>query len=70
MDFQTKAEIRMKHWLAHNEEHLEEYEQFAEQMETAGLKASAGHIRDMIAWAAKSNNCLREALNTMPGMLE
>jgi hypothetical protein len=70
MEFQEKAKIRIQHWLAHNEGHLSDYEEFAGQMETAGFKTSARHIREMIAWAAKSNNSMREALNSLSAMLE
>lgn len=65
MEFQEKARIRIEHWLNHNKSHVEEYQKFAESLEEAGMQASAGHIREMIAWTAKSNACLQEALDTL-----
>jgi hypothetical protein len=56
----------MEHWLDHNKSHAEEYRKFAQSLEEAGMQASAGHIREMIAWTAKSNACLQEALDTLP----
>ena len=65
MEFSEKAKIRMQHWLTHNEGHLADYERFADQLDSAGMEASAGYIREMIALAAKSNVCLRKALNSL-----
>jgi hypothetical protein len=62
MDFSDKAKIRIKHWLMHNESHINEYGRFIEELEAAGMQAGAVHIREMIAWTAKGNACLREAL--------
>ena len=65
MEFQEKAKIRMEHWLSHSEHHITEYGHFAEEMENAGLKTSAGHLREMIALMVKGNDCLREALSAL-----
>jgi hypothetical protein len=65
MDFSDKAKIRIKHWLMHNESHINEYGRFIEELEAAGMQAGAGHIREMIAWVAKGNACLREALKVI-----
>jgi hypothetical protein len=65
MDFPEKAKIRIEHWLKHNESHMIQYDQFVEELEAAGMQACAGHIREMIAWTAKGNTCLREALKTL-----
>jgi hypothetical protein len=65
MEFQEKARVRIEHWLDHNKSHVEDYQKFAEQLEEAGMQTSAGHIREMIAWTAKSNACLEEALATL-----
>lgn len=65
MDFSDKAKIRIKHWLMHNEGHITEYGRFVEELEAEGMQSGAGHIREMIAWTAKSNACLREALKVI-----
>jgi hypothetical protein len=65
MDFPERAKIRIEHWLKHNESHIGEYEQFAEQLEAAGMQNGAGLIREMIVWTAKGNDCLHEALKTI-----
>ena len=62
MDFEEKAKIRLERWLVHNEEHMADYGKFADQLESAGMKASATHLREMIAWSEKGNDCLRRAL--------
>ena len=49
MDFVEKAQIRLNHWIAHNESHQEEYEKFAAQLEGAGKTTSALQIREMVA---------------------
>ena len=65
MDFIEKARIRLEHWITHNDHHLEEYEMFAEQLEDAGMKQSATHIREMIDLSVKSNDSLRNALKSL-----
>ena len=65
MDFSEKAKIRIEHWLKDNESHITQYGQFVEQFEAEGMQAVAGHIREMIAWTAKGNACLREALKVI-----
>jgi len=65
MDFTQKAGIRIEHWLAHNENHLKEYEAFAQELETAGKEKSASSIREMAALTAQSSECLRRALKAL-----
>jgi hypothetical protein len=45
--------------------HAAQYGRFVEQLEAAGMETGAGHIREMIAWTAKGNACLREALKAI-----
>ena len=33
MEFEEKARIRMEHWLSHSEQHQEDYEKFADELE-------------------------------------
>jgi len=65
MDFVAKARVRLEHWLSHNDHHLEEYADFAQQLESAGNLESAGHIREMVEHAALSAECMRKALKAL-----
>jgi len=62
MDFIEKAKIRITNWMHHNEQHQEEYELFAEQLEKEGKSESARHIREMAALTDRTNECLKKAL--------
>ncbi len=65
MEFIEKAKIRIDHWIEHNEDHLQEYEPLAQELESAGKAESARCIREMTALIAESNECLRRALTTL-----
>lgn len=65
MNFLEKARIRMEHWIHHNDHHLEEYEEFSRELEGAGKAECAQHVREMISLAARSNECLRKALDSL-----
>jgi hypothetical protein len=65
MDFVEKAQVRLNHWIAHNDSHQQEYEKFAAELEAAGKRASAGQIREMVALSKRSNDCLRRALEAL-----
>jgi hypothetical protein len=65
MKFEEKAKIRIEHWLKHTADHLKEYEQFANQLEDAGNKDSAQHIREMADLTARSTECLDSALSAL-----
>ena len=65
MDFIEKARIRLESWITHNDNHKEEYEMFAEQLDEAGKNESSEHVREMIEMTAKSNECLRRALKAL-----
>jgi len=65
MDFVEKAKIRLEHWKTHNDHHHEEYQLFAEQLEDAGKKESAAHIRKMIELSSKISDCLGGALKAI-----
>lgn len=62
MDVIEKAKIRLESWIKHNDHHKKEYEMFAEQLETAGKNESSDHVREMMVFLAKSNECLIKAL--------
>jgi uncharacterized protein (TIGR02996 family) len=65
MDFVEKAKIRLEHWITHNDHHHEEYLVFADQLEEAGKKESAAHIREMVELSHRSTDCLQKALNAL-----
>jgi len=65
MEFIEKAQIRIEHWLEHNESHVREYETFASELEEADKNESARHIRKMASLAAQSSDCLRRALRAL-----
>ena len=65
MEFIEKARIRIEHWINHNEDHLQEYEPFAHELESAGKNESARYIREMTALITQSNDCLRRALKAL-----
>ncbi len=62
MEIVDKAAVRIKHWMEHNDHHIEDYESFAQQLEDAGLGASAKHIREMADLTRRTGECLRQAL--------
>jgi hypothetical protein len=62
MKFVEKARIRMEHWVRHNLDHLEDYEAFAGELESAGKTECAWHIRAMGDLLSQSNDHLKEAL--------
>lgn len=65
MDFVEKARIRLKHWLDHNENHLREYKEFADQLDTAGKNESGRHMKEMVDLATRANQCIRNALRDL-----
>lgn len=65
MDLIEKAKIRIEHWIKHNEEHLEEYEAFARELESANKKESAGYVREMAALTVQGTEHLDKALRSL-----
>ncbi len=65
MDLVDKAKIRLEHWISHNDQHFQEYKDFAEQLESAGKTESAGHIRELMDHAARSAECMKKALRSL-----
>ena len=62
MEMNEKAKIRLEHWITHNDHHQEEYEMFAEQLESQGKMESAKYIRKIKALTLESTDYLRKAL--------
>jgi hypothetical protein len=65
MDLADRAKRRLEHWIAHNEHHHEEYENFVKELDDAGKPESSGYIREMIALNLRSTECLRNALKAL-----
>ena len=65
MDLVEKARIRLENWITHNNDHQEEYELFAEQLEEAGKNESSEHVREMIELTVNSTECLRNAFKAL-----
>ena len=65
MDYIKKARIQMEHWMKHSNSHVEEYETFTNELETAGKSESAKYIREMAALVAQSNEKLEKALKKL-----
>ena len=65
METSEKAKIRIEHWIHHNNHHIEDYELFADELEEAGQKESAGYIREMISLTLRSTELLNKALKAL-----
>jgi hypothetical protein len=65
MEFIEKARIRIDHWIEHNEDHLQEYEALAEELESVGEYESARSLHEVTALIARSNECLHRALKAL-----
>lgn len=65
MEFVEKARIRLAHWIDHNDHHQEDYESFARELEEAGRRESAEHLREVIRHNTRSTECLRKALQAL-----
>lgn len=65
MDDREKLSIIIKHWIEHNESHIEEYRQWAKkagEMNLAGVKARITAAMEAII---RSNSRLGEALKDL-----
>ena len=65
MDPIQKAEIRIEHWIRHNEDHEREYETFARDLKAAGKIDCAQHILETARLTAQSSESLRRALKAL-----
>ncbi|MDZ7761962.1 MAG: hypothetical protein U5L00_17125 [Desulfovermiculus sp.] len=62
MDNLEKARIRMEHWIEHNDQHQQEYDAFARELEEAGKNEAAAEVRAMNELTAKGSEHLRQAI--------
>lgn len=65
MEFLEKAKVRLEHWISHNEQHLNEFEVFAEQLEAAGKSGSAKYVREVVDKTAECTESLKKALHSL-----
>ena len=61
MDDREKMPIIIKHWIEHNESHIEEYRQWAEKAGEMGLDGIKSRITEAMEAMAQSNSILKEA---------
>ena len=65
MDDRGKLSIIIKHWIGHNESHIEEYRQWAEKAGEMGLERVKARILKAMEEMAQSNSLLKEALKEL-----
>jgi nickel/cobalt exporter len=68
MDDREKLPIIIKHWIEHNESHMEEYRQWAEKAGGLGLSAVKTRITDAMEAIIQSNGLLKEALKELEAL--
>ena len=68
MDDKEKLPIIIKHWVEHNESHMEEYRQWAQKAEELGLTAVKTRISDAMEAIIQSNDLLKEALKELEAL--
>ena len=61
MDDREKLPIIIKHWIEHNESHIEEYRQWAQKAGEMGLDAAKSRITEAMEAIEQSNSILKEA---------
>lgn len=61
MDDREKMPIIIKHWIEHNESHIEEYRQWAEKAGEMGLDGIKSRITEAMKAIEQSNTILTEA---------
>lgn len=62
MDFDTKAKIRLEHWIKHGQDHLSDYQSFARDLRENGKEASADAVAEMALLTEQSLESLNRAL--------
>jgi len=65
MDVIEKAKIRLEHWLEHNLQHINEYQEFIKVLKEAGKEKSARYMEEMVQYIVKSNESLKNALKAL-----
>ena len=65
MDSMEKAKKRLEHWIGHNEQHCEEYEKFAQELEKDGHLESAAFVREIVPLTKKATEFMQKALDAL-----
>jgi nickel/cobalt exporter len=65
MDDSKKLPIIIKHWIEHNESHIEEYRQWAGKAGEMGLDGIKAWIIEAIKAMEQSDSILKEALKDL-----
>jgi len=65
MNEQEKLPIIVRHWIEHNESHLEEYRRWARTAEHLGLSTVRGYIEEAVEALVLSNTRLLAALSEL-----
>jgi hypothetical protein len=65
MDDKEKLSIIIKHWIGHNESHLEEHRQWAEKAGEMGLTGVKARLTEAMEAISQSNSRLEEALKEL-----
>jgi nickel/cobalt exporter len=65
MEDKEKLPIVIKHWIEHNESHIEEYRQWAEKAGEMGLDGIKAWITEAIKAMEQSDSILKEALKDL-----
>jgi hypothetical protein len=65
MDDREKLPIIIKHWIEHNESHMEEYRQWAEKAGELGLTAVKTRLTEAMEGIIQSNDLFRKALKEL-----
>ena len=61
MDSLEKKKKRLEHWIGHNEQHCEEYEKFAEELEKEGHLESAAFVREIMPLTERATEFMKKA---------
>ena len=65
MEEKDKLPIVIKHWIEHNESHIEEYRQWAKKAEEMGMDVVKARITEAMDEIIRSNSRLGEALKEL-----
>jgi hypothetical protein len=68
MDDKEKMPIIIKHWIEHNESHIEEYRQWAQKAGEMGLDGIKARITEAMDEIIRSNSSLGEALKELEAL--
>lgn len=63
----ARLRLLLPHWIEHNQEHAEEFAQWAERAQAAGEPHVAEHLRAAARMLAQANEALEGALDHMGG---